>query len=105
MTEGNVTVGHQAGSSFCGSRCLFLGLAAGRDIRDEDELVIIGDEIRSFSPEAYPDAMFSGNVAIGRTLFGEPIDPEGLLRGDPGALARLLRVTVVSTAHLCRVES
>jgi hypothetical protein len=57
-----------------GCNNVIMGLDAGLDFTTESNKVIIGDNIRSMD-KTQPNVLFIGDhVAIGKTLFGKPIN-------------------------------
>lgn len=57
-----------------GSNNVIMGIEAGLHFTNESNKVIIGDNIRSMD-KTQPNVLFIGdNVAIGKTLFGKPIN-------------------------------
>ncbi len=62
-----------------------IGYNAGADLTDESYIVIIGDNIRSLD-HSQKDVMFLGdNIAIGKMLFGKPIQLQELILRERGA--------------------
>lgn len=93
----NTAIGNGAGGLLTsGQYCVLMGTDAGADLTDQTGVVIIGDGIRDLDPEHNKDVLFIGyKVAIGRTLFGQPINLRDVLEsfaggfGDPFASARV----------------
>lgn len=59
------------------SNCILIGTNAGADITNEQNLVILGDNIRDASPDQ-PGVIYIGHkdgirLLIGRTIGGEPL--------------------------------
>jgi hypothetical protein len=56
------------------TNCAFIGINAGVDIKSGDGIVIIGDNVYSLDKDQ-PDVLFIGDkVAIGKKLFGKPLN-------------------------------
>ncbi len=54
--------------------CLLIGINAGADLIDGENVVIIGDNIRSLDRSQKGVLFIGEKVAIGKTLFGESIN-------------------------------
>ena len=54
--------------------CTFIGLNAGADLTSGENIVIIGDDIRSLDTSQSNTLFIGDKLAIGGMLFGEHID-------------------------------
>ena len=67
------------GSHEKGSYCCCLGIDAGVDLVEATGAVIIGDGVRGFDTSRKDVLFFGPNLAIGRTLFGQPCNLQELV--------------------------
>ena len=61
------------------TNCVFIGYNAGKDIKEGDGIVIIGDDISSLDHNQ-EDVVFIGDkIAVGRTIFGKPCNLQAII--------------------------
>lgn len=63
--------------------CLLIGYNAGLNLKDVENKVIIGDNIKDLNPENNGGVLFLGDsIAIGETIFGKKCNLKELLYSE-----------------------